>query len=184
MKRRTTFFKIYQPVRFNIFDKNTVVMQFTKRYGSLYNYDNKELWNFNFYENQVLTSTVIYSICPYTLSIPGSNHFEFSLKNEVVKKIHLYYEDATTPRKPDEMVTKLALYGTDVIEGLCTTNTSDKFIVVKGFMSLPLQERVVKDFNIWLNHYNLNTHNLFRKELTPEIALEAIRRIIYSYFIN
>jgi len=184
MKRRNNFFKIYEPTRFNVFDKNTVVIQFKKRYGNIYDYNNKEFWNFNFYDDQVLTSHLIYSINPYDLHIPVSNHFEFSLKNEPSKKIHLRYEDPNTQVQPNETITKLGLYGSEHIEGLYIDPTPDMYIVVKGFMSLPLQERVVNDFNNWLSRYNLITPKHFRKELTPEIVLEAIRRIIYSYFIS
>lgn len=183
IKRRSNFFRFFQPERINVFNTTTVVVQFSKRYSSILNPRNNELWKFNFYDMSIKEPTEeVYNIDPYLPNIPGCNHFEFSLKQEAKKKIHLRYDNKC---QINETLTDLAfstLCETDCIEELQIISAGLNHVVVKGFMSKPLQEKIKRDFNIWHSEFISRTNKLFRKPLTVEVGLEAIRRIIYSYY--
>lgn len=177
IKRRLNFFIVFKGLRFNVFDINTVVIQFIKRtnYDSSY----KDLWSFNFYEDSVLNQQIRYSISQFTL--PGANHFEFSLKTEVTKKIYIRYDEPTTA-EANETVTYLVFdeaYGSLGIDSI-----ANKILIIKGHVSNRLQENIMNAYNTWIETYNLNVHRLFRKPITVEVRLEAIRRIIYENSIK
>jgi hypothetical protein len=136
-------------------------------------------------QEQIKIYEEIYKVDPFVPNIPGFNHFEFSLKQESLKKIHLRYDNMV---KMNEIITDLSFITCETDENSITNLVTESIglnrVMVKGFMSKPLQEKIVNDFNMWLSEFNSRTNKLFRKPVTVEIALEAIRRIIYSYYID
>jgi len=187
IKRRLNFFIIFKVIRFNVFDINTIVIQFIKR--TYYDSSYKDIWPFNFYEENALTKQITYNISNFTL--PGANHFEFSLQEQPTKRVHVRYDDPVS-LQTNETATLLVFdlghmrlsftKQNFTKQSIANLNIQTMVVIVKGHASNSLQERIMNDYNAWIANYQLNVHTLFRSPITQKIGLEAIRRIVHSYW--
>jgi hypothetical protein len=114
------------------------------------------------------------------------------------KRIEVRCTDSSLESSPvtrNESIIQLRLQRDDTDEkraGLYTTET-DGNIILRGAMSRRLRHRLTTDFNEWLEDWRLQTNSLYmlpahtqpppHKHLSTGLALEAIKRILWSYYL-
>jgi hypothetical protein len=64
-------------------------------------------------------------------------------------------------------------------------------LVIRGVLTKKTQMRLLRDFNEWLENWRVQTNSLYMttaiegtldRRLTSDIAIDAIQRILWSYF--
>ena len=214
-KRRQEFFTVFKPIRINIFEEAmfedtdylTLVIEFKHRITGRQKLE--EQWEFNYYPSKITEQRTIKNG-----HFPGENAFETNYTQSPKKQIPIRRHEDTKPiDAKKEFLTHILLEALD--SGVSTspgngriglrllpqgetyvgksTSRSKAQIVLNGVLSRKLQQRVVDDFNKWIEEWRTQTRSMFlpifreakdypRRRIPFELAYEAIQRIIWSYY--
>ena len=172
IKRRNDFFKIFKPNRFNVFNMDTVVIDFAKRpYTEPFT---KEFWNFNFYpENESCDIEVDKN--------PRVIHPQLPL----IKQISCTFNSHVSI--PGYTKTNLLLLQNDtdkVLMGLHASDKGDRFLHIKGVLSKKLHEKLGNDFNDFIIKEKAKKENIVVPftYIDDSSAAEIVRQLIWSYY--
>jgi len=195
--RRKDFFAVFKPLRFNVFEERvfpkrsqiTLCIEFKNRV--FFSQTAEEDWLLKFSpsgEHRILT--IVKNNCAY---LPGENEFNMMYQEAPNKKIGVTITEE--PLK-NHMVLDICLQKHDSSErraGLYACGLGRQ-IAIRGFLSKKQQLKLATDFNTWLEDWRQRTHSLFlqpadveeqsRKQITSAQAVEAIRRIIWSRYVQ
>jgi hypothetical protein len=175
LKRRQDFFRVFKPVRINVFDMETVVINFEKRpYTEPFT---RELWSIHFYpENnmgQIEVENKPCTISTSSLESPNSNQrIESSFSNKIVDgwcKTNLELQPLDTDKRP------MGLY--------TTLESTDETFQVRGVLSKHLHAKLCQDFNNYVMKERAQKINM----VIPFASLDKIsvctilERLICSY---
>jgi hypothetical protein len=193
--RRKDFFQIFKPMRFNVFEERV----FAKRIEITLCIEFKSRVFFN----QTAEEDCLLKFSPSGLhriltiaksnysNLPGENEFYKMYQDAPAKKINVKITDELAKshmaldiylQKQDSNERRAGLY----VDG-------SRRITIRGFLSKKQQLRLAADFNTWLEDWRFHTHSLFllstdsdpsKKIITNAQAQEAIRRIIWSYYMG
>lgn len=167
IKRRIDFFKIFKPLRINLFDENTVVINFRKRqYGE--------------------SLRDIFSCFCYSSSSSSSSSHQILLTENLVRKLqapHTHtkisvscYNDAPTRTRTNIAVNP------ETNRLHLTTDIKARTIYIRGFISNKLQKRLCNDINMWIeNQLSDRINKIF--PLTPVLTEGLFVYDIIKYFI-
>lgn len=169
IKRRIDFFKIFKPLRINLFTENTVVINFRKRqYGeslrdnfSCFCYSSSSS-NQEKTEHQILLTENLVR----KLQAPHTN----------LKITVSYYNDTPTNTRTNIAVNP------ETNRLHLTTNAKARTIYIRGFMSNKLQKRLCNDINTWINNQLTDRINKIFP-LTPVLTEGTFIYDIIKYFI-
>ena len=164
IKRRLDFFKIYKPLRINLFTETTVVINFRNRH---YNESQRD----NFY-------CVQYK--------PERTEHLILLTENLVRKLQAPYTDVRVAVSyyndtPTKTRTKIAV-NPETNRLHLTNSTNARTIYIRGFMSNKLQQRLCNDVNAWIdNQISDRINKIF--PLTPVLTEGVFVYDIIKYFI-
>jgi hypothetical protein len=187
MKRRSNFFRVFKPLRINVFDRNTLVINFTKRhYISPSNVN--EPWNIYFYNNAGISSSHLVWVHPRIIPI----EMPLPDKHSLIDVKITYTQNGIWAQNGNWLQTDIVFDSIDTIErrmGLYILAAKDvesntkPFLYIRGFLSKKLQQRLCFDFNKWVENFRADRINSIipLEFITQEIAINAIRCIIWSY---
>jgi hypothetical protein len=198
--RRKEFFNLFKPLRFNVSEQlrsgqQILVLHFVARAFYIGPQDkHEEDWLINFLpsaEQRVLT--IVNQNYQF---LPGEYEFKKMFGEKPTKRIEVRCTESSlrsSPATRNEAVIQLRLQRDDTSEqraGLYTVETGGN-IILRGAMSRRLRHRLTTDFNVWLEDWRLTTNSLYmaptstpqHKHLSTAVALEAIKRIIWSYYL-
>jgi hypothetical protein len=184
IKRRQDFFRCLKPLRFNVFDDNTLVINFRKRMPG--DFTTLEKWDFHLYPENIVQT--------YNVKINEPQKFKIQLSNPVVGK----YVNVTVINH-DTKIDSIILSRTYTILDLELVtkehpnlraglykkgeHVSGCGIYIRGFLSKKLQNRLKKDFNSLLFDYRENKENKMMPatQMDCASATELIKSLILSY---
>lgn len=186
-KLRLNFFSSVKPLRFNIIDDKTLVLNFRRRIGSE-DYTAYEPWVFCFYpEKEERTAYVDYKSQPSFI-------IETLNKSPALKRIYVSFgPPGAAVGPPCQTETSIVLVKKETKDQQISLymktdkkpNTEDEApLYIRGFMSKRLQNRIIEDFNRWINYYRNDKMLRLMPRITidEKLAEEAVRRIIWSYY--
>ena len=198
--RRKEFFSLFKPLRFNVSEQlrsgqQILVIHFIARtfYIGL-QHKAEEDWLINFLssaEQRILT--IVNQNYQF---LPGEYEFTKMFSEKPTKRIEVRCTESSlrsSPATRNEGIVQLRLQRDDTPEqraGLYTTESGGN-IILRGAMSRRLCHRLATDFNTWLEDWRLSTNSLYmlpahkppHKHLSTVLALEAIKRILWSYYL-
>ena len=185
-KRRQDFFTLYKPLRINVFqtpwqNKLSVALNFIAR-----NSAKDEFWPTYFYPSyseSLLIPTDNYKC------LSGQDPYETGYRVKPEKRIQIW---SGPPRKDIDTVLFIRIRTHDTVtQRVGLTEEEGAPLVVRGFLSKKTQQRLMRDFNEWLYNWRSQTNSLFmsctsegRHFMSLDFAMEAIGRIIWSYYIS
>ena len=197
--RRKEFFTLFKPLRFNVSEQvrreqQILVIAFAARsYIAQQLRSADEDWLIHF---QPSAEQRILTIANHNYQyLPGEFPFAKMFTEKPAKRIEVRTESSiqNKPNTPNEVIIPLFLQRDDQHAGrragLYVATSGN--IILRGTMSRKTQARLAADFNTWLEDWRLDTNSLYmspshgyplpNKHLTTATALEAIKRIIWSY---
>ena len=201
--RRKEFFTLFKPLRFNVSEQlrtgqQILVIHFVLRTFYIgQQHKNEEEWLINFQPSAEQRILII--VNQNYQFLPGEFEFKNRFSEKPTKRIEVRCTKSSirsSPATRNESVIQLRLQRDDTDEqraGLYTTDTSGN-IILRGTMSRRLRARLMNEFNEWLEDWRLQTNSLYmlpahtqpppHKHLSTALALEAIKRILWSYYIQ
>lgn len=174
-KRRQDFFRIFKPENINVFDMETVVINFEKRpYTSPFT---KEFWSVNFYPEKTMCQIEVENkqrkISTTGLISPPNGHtIQVGFSNETLdgwQKTEFVLQSLDTDKH------RMGLYP--------TSDSSDALLQVKGVLSKKLHSKLRDDFN----NYIVNEREKKVNVVVPFTCLdeftakEILESLIWSY---
>jgi len=184
IKRRQEFFRNIKPLRFNVFDEKTLVINFRKRMPE--DYMSWEEWSFHYYPDHTLNKVKVRSDTPQSFPLlPVCSHeagknitvIILNAGTKIDKQLHNKYMvlDLELVTK-ENSGSKAGLYKTGEQPTGCV-------IYIRGFLSKKLQARLQKDFNQLLaNHREDKSYELVPATNIDSLAAqEVIKSLIVSY---
>jgi hypothetical protein len=172
VKRRADFFKIFKPNRFNVFNMDTVVVDFTKR--SYTEPFTKEFWNFNFYpENESCTIEV------------DKNPRSINIKSPSIKQVSCTFNGEASISGYTKTNLVLLHNDTDKLPmGLYASDNGDKFLHIKGVLSKKLHMKLGNDFNDFIIKERAKKENIVVPftYIDNMAAADIIEELICSYY--
>lgn len=142
VKRRQDFFRAFKPTRINVFDMETVVIDFAKRpYTEPFT---RELWSIYFYpentESQIEVENKQRKISTLGLiSPPNSRMVQVGFSNEILEgwqKTNFVLQSLDTDKRP------MGLYP--------TLEPNDAVLQLRGILSKKLHVKLCNDFNSYI----------------------------------
>lgn len=186
-KRRQDFFTLYKPLRFNVFQtiwqKNlSVAINFVAR---LQREDG--FWPAYLYPSGDESILIPSRNCA-TLS--GQDPYETGYKTKPEKRISIFPDTSQISKRPSYTKLDIRVRTHDTVTQRAGLATDEGTILyVRGVLSKKAQHRLLRDFNEWLNNWRSQTNSLFmscntegRYYISIEFAIEAMTRILWSYF--
>ena len=192
-KRKQEFFRLFKPVNITVFkdviinEEIPLVMQFIRRTDAIHK---KEVWSVKLVEENK-TTDLLWTADLFSKDITFINQANPFLDNYVSrpsKKV----KASICPI--DEQFSTFYLIKTENIH--LTTEKTDLAlkINIRGFLSQKLKERIIIDFNNWLNTWTNKTAFLFLQfiiingkpvhYISSDLAIDALERIIWSYYLK
>lgn len=175
VKRRLDFFKAFKPNRINVFDMETIVIDFAKR--SYTEPFTREFWNVHFYpENEMCQIEVENrqrTISITDLEKPQPNrHIESSFSNKIS---HNWYKTKLTLQPMDTEKRPMGLYP--------SLESSDETFQVRGVLSKKLHDKLCTDFNNYIISERAKNVNIIVPFTCIDkfSAHEILESLIWSY---
>jgi hypothetical protein len=178
IKRRLDFFKAFKPLRLNIFNMDTVVINFEKRpYNNPFE---SEDWNFHLYPDNMELSIAVNKYPREIQSMPynrpekyiGCKYGSAPIKGWLRTRIIMISTDLNCQ--------KMGLYISNEEDNDCKENR----IHIKGFISKKRQQKICTDVNNWIQNEKLSKTSMLVPftYISSDLTLEVIKRTIWYYY--
>jgi len=172
-KRRLDFFRAFKPNRINVFDMETIVIDFAKRpYTEPFQ---KEHWTVHFYPENTMSKIEVENkqrtISTTSLESPNQ-HIESGFSNKIMEgwyKTKLELQQLDTDKRP------MGLY--------TTLESTDETFQVRGVLSKKLHTKLCQDFNDYIMNERAQKINMVLPfaSIDKIIACTILERLICSY---